>query len=418
MHHPLIRVPRSSAKAASLSGSAGSDGIAPPASQQQAVSWEFEQLGLSKKATSTILRKSPVYLKWDIEHDLQPAVQQWQDEVGQDLEKALRRSPHLLSCTVAARQQHYSWLLSIGVQDPQKLILKEPRLLRLRVKGLQDKVDALMAAGSSFQQVAALLEQHPRILLMQVHTLQKKLDFVAQILEIPVTSSEVFDFVMRVQSSSCLFTSKVEIQREGMAFLQKMGVSKKGRAKALKFNVCSLSPCEMELRCQYLTDRLGLNTGSLLSILDNQPVALLLQPALIDINLRRLEARGFSADQVKNMATRKPTLLTANWDTALQQEKWYALTSIVHVPLNRLVRNPAILHVGLENLLARWQFLSQLASVGLLKNVSPTDILCNTIGNSDKAFAKALDCPDRRLVYNESFKKACLARYVPKFLDV
>ena len=68
-----------------------------------------------------------------------------------------------------------------------------------------------------------------------------------------------------------------------MAFLLKMVVSKRGRAKALKFNVCSLSPYEMELRCQHLTDRLGLSTGSLICILDNQPVTLLLQPARIDI---------------------------------------------------------------------------------------------------------------------------------------
>ncbi len=417
MRHPFNSRTPSSAKVVSSSGLAGSDGIA-PASQQQAVSREFEQLGLSKKAISTILRKCPTYLNWDIEHDLQPAMQQWHNELGPDLEKALRRNPRLLSCTLAACQDHYSWLQSIGVQDPQKVILREPRLLVLRLKGLQDKVNAFMAAGRSLQQVAALLEQHPRILLMQAQTLQEKLDFVAQILEVPVTSSDVLEFVMRVQGSCCLFNSNVETQREGMAFLQKMGVSKKGRARALKFNVCSLSPVEMELRCQYLTERLGLSTESLVFVLNNQPVALLLQPARIDINLRRLEARGFSADQVQNMATRKPTLLTSNWDTALQQEKWHALTSIVHVPLNRLVRNPAILHVGLENLLARWQFLSQLASAGLLKNDNPTDILCSTIGNSDKAFAKALDCPDRRLVYDKSFKQACLARYVPKFLDV
>ncbi|KAL0020450.1 hypothetical protein WJX77_004429 [Trebouxia sp. C0004] len=322
MRHPFNRNARSSAKVPSLSGSAGGSGIAPPATQQQAVSQEFEQLGLSKKAVSTILNKYPTYLNWDIEHDLQPAIKQWHNELGPDLEKALRRNARLLSCTVTDRQHLYSWLLSIGVQDPQKLILREPRLLRYRVKGVQDKVNALMTTGSSLQQVAGLLEQHPCILLMQPQTLREKLDLVAQMLEVPVTSSDVLELVMRVNSSCCLLNSKLETQSEGMAFLQKMGVSKKGRAKALRLNVCRLSPYEMKLRCQHLTDRLGLNTGSLLRILSNQPVVLLLQPARIDINLRRLEAKGFRADQVQSMATRQPSLLTANWDTALQQEKW------------------------------------------------------------------------------------------------
>ena len=212
MRHPLNHRTRSSAQEAFSSGLAGSDAIA-PASQQQAVSWEFEQLGLSTKAISTILRKCPTYLNWDIEHDLQSAMQQWHKELGPDLEKALRRSPRLLSGTVAACQHHYSWLLSIGVQDPQKLILREPRLLGLRLQGLQDKINAFTAAGRSLEQVAALLEQHPRILLMQAQTVQEKLDFVAQILEVPVTSPDVLEFVMRAHGSS-LFDSKVETHRE------------------------------------------------------------------------------------------------------------------------------------------------------------------------------------------------------------
>ncbi len=98
---------------------------------------------------------------------------------------------------MAACEDHYSWLLSIGVQDPQKVILREPRLLVPKLKGLQDRVDAFMAAGRSLQQVLALLEQHPCILRMQPQALQEKLDFVAQILEVPVTSSDLLEFVMR-----------------------------------------------------------------------------------------------------------------------------------------------------------------------------------------------------------------------------
>ena len=139
----------SSAKAAFLSGLAGSDGVSPPASQQQAISREFQQLGLSEKATSTILKRYPAYLKWDVVQDLQPAIQQWRDQLGQHVEKALRRDARLLSYTAIRRQEHYTWLLSIGVQDPQKLIMKEPRILSYSLKAMQDKVNALVADGYS-----------------------------------------------------------------------------------------------------------------------------------------------------------------------------------------------------------------------------------------------------------------------------
>ncbi|DBA74564.1 TPA: hypothetical protein ACH3X2_009441 [Trebouxia sp. C0005] len=84
---PLNLHTRSSAEAAVLSGLAGTDRVSPPASQQQAVFWEFQQLGLSEKAISSILKKYPAYLKWDVAQDLQPAIQQWHDQLGQNVEK-------------------------------------------------------------------------------------------------------------------------------------------------------------------------------------------------------------------------------------------------------------------------------------------------------------------------------------------
>jgi len=371
---------------------------------------------LSEKATSSILKKHPAYLKWDVVQDLQPAIQQWHDQLEQDVEKALRGDAHLLSYTAVRRQEHYAWLLSIGVQDPQKLIVKEPQILRYSLKAMQDKVDALVATGRSSQQVAALLERHPCIMLKKEEALQNQLLFVAHVLQVPVTSSEVLDFVLTVGTNSNFFACNVNTLREGLAFLKKTGVSKKGMANVLKYNVCSVPPGEMQLRCQHLTARLGLSNKSLTRILSNQPVVLKLQPARVDINLRRLEDLEFSASQVQSMATRQPSLLTANWDTAVQKEKWHVLTNIVHMPLERLVGNPTILLSAMEKILPRWQFLC-LANAGQLKNSSLIDILCNSIAYPDKKFAEDLDCTGMPLVYDESFKKACLASYVPKFLD-
>ena len=233
MRRPINLHTHRSAKAAVLSGLAGIDTVSPPASQQQAVSREIQQLGLSEKATSSILKKYPAYLKWDVLQDLQPAIQQWHDQLGQDVERALRSDARLLCCTADRREEHYAWLLSIGIYDPQKLIVREPRILQYSLKAMQDRVSALIATSYSSQQVAALLEQHPHIMRKKEEALQKQLLFVADVLEVPLTSSEVLDFVMTVEPTSNFFSSNVNTQREGLAFLKKIGVPNKRMANVL-----------------------------------------------------------------------------------------------------------------------------------------------------------------------------------------
>ena len=215
-HRPFNLYTHSSAGVASLSGLAGTVGVSP--SQQKAVSREFQQLGLSEKATSSILNRHPAYLKWDVVQDLQPAIQQWQDQLGQHVEQALQRDARLLSYTAFRREQHYAWLLSIGIRDPQKLILREPRFLQYSLKAMQHKMNALVATGYSSQQVAALLEQHPRVMLKKEEALQKQLLLVADILEVPVTSSEVLHFVMKVNGKSNFFTSNINTREKAWPF--------------------------------------------------------------------------------------------------------------------------------------------------------------------------------------------------------
>ncbi|DBA69141.1 TPA: hypothetical protein ACH3X2_013050 [Trebouxia sp. C0005] len=297
------------------------------------------------------------------------------------------------------------------------LIVKEPRILRYSMKAMQDRVNALVATGHSSQQVAALLDRHPFIMLKTEEALQNQLLFVAHVLEVPVTSSEVLNFVLAMRTNSNFFACNVNTLREGLAFLKKTGISEKGMAKGLKRNVCSVLPGEMQLRCQHLTAKLGLSNKLLARMLSNQPGVLTIQSARVDINLRRLEGLGFSDSQAQSMATRQPALLTFNWDTALQKEKWHVLSNIVHMPLERLVGNPSILTSAMEKILARWQFLCLLANAGQLKNSSPIDILCKSIADPDKKFASVFNCTGMHLVYDESFKKACLASHVPKFLD-
>ncbi len=319
-------------------------------------------------------------------------------------------------CAALPTEEHYACLLSIGILDPQKLIVRRPQILQYSLKAMQDRVAALVATRYSAQQVAGLLERHPGIMLKKEEAFQKKLLFVADVLEVPLALSEVLDFVMTVGAISNFFASNVNTQREGLAFLKKIGVSIKKMENVMQHNVCSMPPSEIKIRCQHLTARLGMSNQHLTRILGNQPEVLILQPARVDINLKRLEDLGYSASQVQSMATRQPSLLTANWDMALQQEKWHVLTNIVHMPLKRLVGNPRILLSAMEKSLPRWQFLCLLASAGQLKNSSPIETLCKSVRFPDTKFAEVFDCEGVHLVYDISFKKACLASYVPKFL--
>ena len=191
---------------------------------------------------------------------------------------------------------------------------------------MQDKVRALVALDYSSQQVAALCQQHPRIKFKKEEALQEKLRFVAHILEVPVISSEVLEFVMPFNVNSNVFASNVNTQREGLAFLKKIGVSEKKMANVLQHNVCRTNPGEMKLRCQHLTARLGLSFRI----------------------------------QCKSKAWLSGSPVCSLPIGTLQKEKWHVLTNVVRVrvPLERLVGNPRILLSAMEKICLAGSFFA------------------------------------------------------------
>ncbi len=73
---------------------------------------EFAKAGLSAAASNKVLKKCQMYLQWDCESKLQPALQLWLQELGSEkLREVLQYAPHLLERNPADCEEVFMWLL-------------------------------------------------------------------------------------------------------------------------------------------------------------------------------------------------------------------------------------------------------------------------------------------------------------------
>ncbi len=87
---------------------------------------------------------------------------------------------------------------------------------------MQAKVMAIVAAGIPEDRIGAVVGRHPRILWSAIETSIGTLDFVAEVLEVPVSSSELTKFVLGAHNR--LFTATWSTQQAGLACLTDLGL--------------------------------------------------------------------------------------------------------------------------------------------------------------------------------------------------
>ncbi len=73
---------------------------------------EFAKAGLSAAASDRVLKQCKVYLQWDCESKLQPALQLWLQGFGSEkLHEVLQYAPYLLERNPADCEEVFMWLL-------------------------------------------------------------------------------------------------------------------------------------------------------------------------------------------------------------------------------------------------------------------------------------------------------------------
>ncbi len=378
----------------------------------------LQDCGFSAALSKQLLDAHPTYVRWDLEAELRPAVVAWQHELGlQQMAKTWQAVPGLLAYPTSKLHELCAWLTSLGVQDAKKLVLRSTNLLEADLNTLQEKAAAMFAwVQIPPTNIAAILQRHPCVLIGAPETTQRRIELVASVLEVPVSSPEVAKLLL--SASQHMFSVKTSTLEKSLAYFDGLGLSTSAKAKALRCGSGGRPVTVLEARAQHLACKLGWSQASLRMKINSLPDMLSYTPEGIDANLDSLRVLGFSSDEVTDMAARRPFLLLANWGTKLRQDKWQFISTVVQLSLNAIYVNPDPLAASLRSkLVPRWQFLCDLASKGGLTH-DPVYFFGSGrhISQSDKQFARHFDKPDLDLMYDDAYKEACWDKYIKEQL--
>ena len=169
---------------------------------------------------------------------------------------------------------------------------------------------------------------------------------------------------------------------------------------------------DLQLKAELLAGKFGWS-GEVFSSKLNNAHLFALTMSWINKNLQTLEMLGFSAKDARDMGSRRPLLLTANWTTELHRDKWHFIANVMHLQHSAIVGTPTILEASLRRkLVPRWRFLCQLADAGKLTRSDPASYVSPIADATDKAFAELFDSPGLNLYYNEAYMQASWNKYI------
>jgi len=362
----------------------------------------------------SILQSCPAYLEQDVDSELRPSISRLRHLLGSKLlAKALNNhnkldNPRLLLRPLSEFEALCNWLASLGVHDPQPMLLRRPQLFKAKVDSLKATVACLRTSMPLVDVGQLISRRPPQVLSSSADSVQEKLSFIAEVLEASQTSEAFSDFI----STSChqrLFSTPLAQQQRGLAYLRTLGVQKAGCIQALRKGVVNVPAATMTQRAEHITQRLNLSRYSLGVIVNSHPHVLSCTPSRIDINLATLTNLGFHPADVNDMAKRFPSLLFADWNTSVRQEKWHYLSHVMGLNTSDIVQTPVMLRASVKGiLLPRWEFLKCVAIVQKVSHKDCIARMCSSIYQSDKGFALRNNVLQKHLLYTECFKEACL----------
>ena len=173
---------------------------------------EFAKAGLSAAASNKVLKKCQMYLQWDCESKLQPALQLWLQELGSEkLREVLQYAPHLLERNPADCEEVFMWLLlripytgncykeprkwwhtrTFGV-DAALIQRKQPEVMLQKLDDVRKTIDSVRwNADFTELQLRSFLHHHCLALLFSGDHAVDVLRAVAKALQLPMTSAGV-----------------------------------------------------------------------------------------------------------------------------------------------------------------------------------------------------------------------------------
>ena len=189
------------------------------------------------------------------------------------------------------------------------------------------------------------------------------------------------------------------------------GADDKELQRAWKHSVFISTPAVLDIRLDSIAAELDATLDEAKSIVRRKPEVSNLLPATVALHVKQLHDLGFSHGQVKSMCLGQPSMLTLNYNSQLQADKWAFLTCVLRLSHDAIAACPHLLMSSLPNRLGpRWAYLQQIRSHDVLALIGVPQVVNSLVFMTDSKFTAAYTVPQLR-VYGEHFQKQWQRRW-------
>ena len=372
----------------------------------------FTDAGLSKAAVDHIMTQYPAYLRWDVEQKLLPRLRRWQQELEDCFVSEIERIPNLLLKQPEEEQLKDQYLVSIGIKSPKTLRKRRPSVFRQSLTSLKSKVACLQQCGFTGAQTLSLIEQHSDVLSRSSQYVGEVLRVISDMFGCAQDKSALSDVLLSCQRRGTIFSvSPTALHHNFAYFCTCIGAKDKETQRAWKHGVFTSSPAELDIRLDSIAAQLDSTLDEAKSVARRIPEVCLLLPATVALHVMQLHDLGFTNHQVKSMCLRHPSMLTLNYNSPLQADKWAFLTCVLRLSPDAIAACPRLLMSSLPNRLGpRWAYLQQLRSHDVIAFTAASQLLTSLVFVTDTNFRAAYITP-QLCVYDERFQKQWQRRW-------
>ena len=365
----------------------------------------FAEAGLSQDAIDRILTQYPSYLRWPVEQKLLPAMQRWQQELGASFHSEVERIPQLLLTEPEEELLKDRYLVSIGISSTKRLRQRNPNTFRRSLASMQGRVAFLQALGFTHAQVSSLVEKHPDILGRSSEHVADELKVVGDIFDCAHDMDTVAEVMLSCRRMGLCTQVPTALHQRFLYFCSCVGVNDKEMARAWKHGVFVIPPAELDIRLASIAAQLGATLDEAKSVVRRHPQIANLQPARVGLHVTQMLTLGFSYRQVKAMCLKQPSLVTLNYNSQLQVEKWAFLIGVLQLSHVAIAAKPHLLMSSFpDRLWPRWKYLQQLRLHGVISFTDAHEVIGSLVDLTDSRFAAKYRAPQICLYY-EQFKK-------------
>ena len=365
----------------------------------------FAAAGLSQDAADYILTRYPPYLRWDVEQKLLPAIQRWQHELGRSFLSDFKRIPSLLVLKAEEEKAKDAYLTSIGVNSYRRLRQRQSTMFRLSLMSMQGRVAVLEAHGFTQAQVTSLIKQHPDIITRTSGHVEGVLRTISDIFDCAQGMDALSEVVLSCHRLGVFSLSPAALRHNFTYFCTCVGANDKETQRAWRNGIFITSPAELDIRLDSVAAQLDTTLVEAKGLVRRIPEISTLLPETVGLHVMQLHDLGFSRHQVKSMCSRQPSMLTLNYNTQLQADKWEFLTCVLQLSHDAIASRPQLLMSSLPNRLGpRWAYLQQLRLHGLIAFTAAPQVFQSLLFCTDLQFRARHTAPGLNL-YDEHFQK-------------